>query len=92
MQQPFSAARSRLPPFAYIMQEFSFENDFYYERRKNNDTIVNFKINCSALRVAMTPQMIEDVSQLLVMFQNYFLSKDLKQYRPHRKPIVLDDA
>jgi len=28
---------------------------------------------------------------MVELFQNFFLSKDLKQYRPHRRPIVLTE-
>jgi hypothetical protein len=32
--------------------------------------------------------MVEDLNILVEYCQNYFLSKDLKQYRPHRRPIT----
>jgi hypothetical protein len=91
MRTPFQKEKVRMAPYSYVMQEFSFENELYYERKKNDDTVMNTFIKCSNLDVALTPQMVEDCSQLCEMFQNYFLSKDLKQYRPHRRPIILDD-
>lgn len=94
MQLPFKGAATKqtgkTPPFVYVINEFSFENDFFYERKSNHDTVMHITLTCGALNLSITPQMVEDCNLLCVMFQNYFLSKDLKQYRPHRRPIVLD--
>lgn len=38
--------------------------------------------------INVTPRMVEDMNNLVELCQNYFLSKDLKQYRPHRRPIT----
>lgn len=38
--------------------------------------------------VNITPRMVEDMNNLVELCQNYFLSRDLKQYRPHRRPIT----
>jgi len=35
MRTPFLKETVRLAPYSYIMKEFSFENEFFYERRKN---------------------------------------------------------
>jgi hypothetical protein len=36
-----------------------------------------------------TPQLVNDFSRLLEIFQNYSISNDLKQYRPQRRPTLI---
>ena len=36
----------------------------------------------------ITPQITEDLNNVFEFCQNYYLSKDLKQYRPHRRPMT----
>jgi hypothetical protein len=62
MRTPFSKEKVRMAPYSYVMQEFSFENEFYYERKKNDDTVMNSKLKCSNLDLALTPQIVEDCS------------------------------
>lgn len=38
--------------------------------------------------INVTPRMVEDMNNLVELCQNFYLAKDLKQYRPHRKPIT----
>lgn len=55
MRTPFLKETVRLAPYSYIMKEFSFENEFFYERRKNEDTVMNSKIKCTNLNISFTP-------------------------------------
>jgi hypothetical protein len=42
----------------------------------------------SPLQVTVTPQILEKVESLSHQCQNYMILKDLKQYRPHRRPMT----
>jgi hypothetical protein len=42
----------------------------------------------SPLTISVTPQLLNDLSRLLEIFQNHSISTDLKQYRPQRRPII----
>ena len=42
----------------------------------------------SKLQVRVNPYVLEDMLSLLDRFSAYYLIRDLKQYRPHRKPIT----
>jgi hypothetical protein len=42
----------------------------------------------SKLQVRVNPYVLEDMLSLLDRFSSYYLIRDLKQYRPHRKPIT----
>ena len=58
---------------------YSFE-DF----SKNSN--INLK-NQQSLKLRITPQIVDDLSSFLERCQFYYLVKDLKQYRPARRPI-----
>ena len=57
-----------------------------YLGENNIDTHLNF----SGLKVKINPMTVDDMSQFLQTAQLYYLRRDLKQYRPQRKPITDD--
>ena len=52
-------------------------------RQINQMTVASGKI-----RINANPQILSDIKHLVDRCQNHYLLRDLKQYRPHRKPIT----
>jgi hypothetical protein len=42
------------------------------------------------LDISVTPQMLDDISRFYEFMHNFSISLDLKQYRPQRRPLVVD--
>ena len=40
------------------------------------------------LLVNVNPAILEDINMITEFWKNFFINKDLKQYRPHRRPIT----
>ena len=52
-------------------------------RQTNQVTLASGKAT-----ININPQILSDVKHLVDRCQNHYLLRDLKQYRPHRKPIT----
>ena len=65
-------------------------NQILYDKGqdKNESNYIDIGLNMTKFEVNVTPHMIEDMNILVEFCQTYFLSKDLKQYRPHRRPLT----
>mmetsp|Transcript_10576 Transcript_10576/g.10647 ORF Transcript_10576/g.10647 Transcript_10576/m.10647 type:complete len:143 (-) Transcript_10576:3076-3504(-) len=48
------------------------------------------KLLFTGFDVNLTPEIIDDLSRLYEFVQNFSISLDLKQYRPQRRPYVID--
>lgn len=51
----------------------------------NTRLVVNVE---SKLHIKLSPHVVEDLLSFAKRCQTYYLIRDLKQYRPHRKPIT----
>lgn len=70
---------------AFVVAPLTAELNFFLAQN-NMDTYVQ----CSGLLIRVNPITCDDMSQFLQSCQLYYLMKDLKQYRPQRKPITDD--
>ncbi|CDW78351.1 vacuolar protein sorting-associated protein 13a [Stylonychia lemnae] len=85
--QPFNPGKQN--QFQYLISPTNITNQIsYYKSEDKQNENTQISLIFTPFEINVTPRMVEDMNNLVELCQNYFLSRDLKQYRPHRKPIT----
>eukprot|EP00347_Sterkiella_histriomuscorum_P010120 403377528 len=85
--QPF--IKEHQETYQYLISSTSVQNQISYYRSEDKlAERTQMSIIMTPFQINITPRMVDDMNNLVELCQNYYLSKDLKQYRPHRRPIT----